>query len=146
MNMDTLTANHSDVLSKYQPVIGLEVHVQLLTQTKAFCGCINRYGGEPNTHCCPVCLGLPGALPVLNLKELGALAINAEIARDALDQAHKRLADALETKKAHEQRAATLFNASLTLTAALFAYAATTAITSSIRSLPKPALRKRSAS
>ena len=56
----------SDVLSKYQPVIGLEVHVQLLTQTKAFCGCINQYGGEPNTHCCPVCLGLPGALPVLN--------------------------------------------------------------------------------
>ncbi len=55
-----------DVLSKYQPVIGLEVHVQLLTRTKAFCGCINRYGGEPNTHCCPVCLGLPGALPVLN--------------------------------------------------------------------------------
>lgn len=51
---------------KYQPVIGLEVHVQLLTRTKAFCGCVNRYGGDPNTHCCPVCLGLPGALPVLN--------------------------------------------------------------------------------
>ena len=59
-------ADATSVLSKYQPVIGLEVHVQLLTQTKAFCGCINRYGGEPNTHCCPVCLGLPGALPVLN--------------------------------------------------------------------------------
>ena len=55
-----------DILSKYQPVIGLEVHVQLLTVTKAFCGCQNRYGGDPNTHCCPVCLGLPGALPVLN--------------------------------------------------------------------------------
>ena len=55
-----------DVLAKYQPVIGLEVHVQLLTRTKAFCGCINQYGGEPNTHVCPVCLGLPGALPVLN--------------------------------------------------------------------------------
>jgi len=55
-----------DVLAKYQPVIGLEVHVQLLTQTKAFCGCINKYGGDPNTHVCPVCLGLPGALPVLN--------------------------------------------------------------------------------
>ena len=64
--MTTLLDPKIDVLSKYQPVIGLEVHVQLLTQTKAFCGCINRYGGEPNTHCCPVCLGLPGALPVLN--------------------------------------------------------------------------------
>ena len=55
-----------EVLAKYQPVIGLEVHVQLLTRTKAFCGCKNEYGGEPNTHTCPVCLGLPGALPVLN--------------------------------------------------------------------------------
>jgi aspartyl-tRNA(Asn)/glutamyl-tRNA(Gln) amidotransferase subunit B len=55
-----------EVLAKYQPVIGLEVHVQLLTQSKAFCGCRNEYGGDPNTHVCPTCLGLPGALPVLN--------------------------------------------------------------------------------
>ena len=55
-----------EILAKYQPVIGLEVHVQLLTQTKAFCGCKNEYGGEPNTHTCPVCLGLPGALPFLS--------------------------------------------------------------------------------
>ena len=55
-----------DILAKYQPVIGLEVHVQLLTATKNFCGCKNEYGGDPNTHTCPVCLGLPGALPVLN--------------------------------------------------------------------------------
>ncbi len=55
-----------EIRDKYQPVIGLEVHVQLLTDTKAFCGCVNRYGGDPNTHACPVCLGLPGALPVLN--------------------------------------------------------------------------------
>ncbi len=82
--MPTRIALSPDVLAKYQPVIGLEVHVQLLTQTKAFCGCLNRYGGEPNTHVCPVCLGLPGALPVLNRKAveyavLAARAIGCEI-------------------------------------------------------------------
>jgi aspartyl-tRNA(Asn)/glutamyl-tRNA(Gln) amidotransferase subunit B len=68
-----------EVLAKYQPVIGLEVHVQLLTKTKAFCGCKNEYGGEPNTHVCPVCLGLPGALPVLNKQavEFAVLAAKA---------------------------------------------------------------------
>jgi aspartyl-tRNA(Asn)/glutamyl-tRNA(Gln) amidotransferase subunit B len=72
------------ILAKYQPVIGLEVHVQLLTRTKAFCGCRNEYGGEPNTHTCPTCLGLPGALPVLNRQAvefavLAAKAIGCEI-------------------------------------------------------------------
>ena len=53
-------------VSKYEPVIGLEVHVQLLTATKIFCGCSTRFGDPPNTNVCPVCLGLPGPLPVLN--------------------------------------------------------------------------------
>jgi aspartyl-tRNA(Asn)/glutamyl-tRNA(Gln) amidotransferase subunit B len=77
--MSTATMLSPEILAKYQPVIGLEVHVQLLTATKAFCGCINQYGGEPNTHVCPVCLGLPGALPVLNRKavEFAVLAARA---------------------------------------------------------------------
>ena len=62
----TTAALSSDLLAKYEPVIGLEVHVQLLTATKAFCGCANRYGAAPNTNVCPTCLGLPGALPVLS--------------------------------------------------------------------------------
>ena len=50
----------------YRTIVGLEIHVELSTKTKAFCGCENKYGGEPNTRVCPVCLGMPGALPVLN--------------------------------------------------------------------------------
>ena len=55
---------------KYEPVIGLEVHVELKTKTKIFCGCTTAFGGDPNTHTCPVCLGLPGTLPVLNKQVL----------------------------------------------------------------------------
>jgi aspartyl-tRNA(Asn)/glutamyl-tRNA(Gln) amidotransferase subunit B len=72
------------VLAKYEPVIGLEVHVQLLTRTKAFCGCQNHFGSEPNTNICPVCLGLPGSLPVLNAQAvafatLASLALNCQV-------------------------------------------------------------------
>jgi aspartyl-tRNA(Asn)/glutamyl-tRNA(Gln) amidotransferase subunit B len=73
-----------EVLAKYEPVIGLEVHVQLLTKSKIFCGCANRFGDAPNSNVCPVCLGLPGTLPVLNRRavEMGmraSLAINCTV-------------------------------------------------------------------
>jgi hypothetical protein len=53
---------------EFEPVIGLEVHAQLKTSTKIFCGCSTAFGAPPNTHTCPVCLGMPGVLPVLNRK------------------------------------------------------------------------------
>jgi len=68
-----------DVLAKFEPVIGLEVHVQLGTQTKIFCGCPTSFGADPNTKVCPVCLGLPGALPVLS-RQAVELAISASLA------------------------------------------------------------------
>lgn len=66
---------------QYETVIGLEVHIELSTQTKIFCGCSTAFGGEPNTHTCPVCTGMPGALPVLN-KKVVEYAIALGIATD----------------------------------------------------------------
>ena len=69
----------SDLIAKYEPVIGLEVHVQLATRTKIFCGCATSFGAPPNTNVCPVCLGLPGALPVLS-RQAVEYAIEASLA------------------------------------------------------------------
>ncbi len=73
---------------KYEAVIGIEVHAELSTKTKIYCGCENKFGGEINTHCCPVCTGMPGALPVLNGKVVeyavkAGLAMNCEITKES---------------------------------------------------------------
>jgi aspartyl-tRNA(Asn)/glutamyl-tRNA(Gln) amidotransferase subunit B len=75
-------------MKNYETVIGLEVHVELATKTKIFCGCTTEFGGKPNTHCCPVCMGMPGTLPVLNKKVVeyaiaAGLAMDCEITRNA---------------------------------------------------------------
>ena len=80
-----------EVLAKYEPVIGLEVHVQLLTRTKIFCGCSTRFGDPPNTNVCPVCLGLPGTLPVLN-KRAVEMGMRAALALHCTVHEHSRFA------------------------------------------------------
>jgi aspartyl-tRNA(Asn)/glutamyl-tRNA(Gln) amidotransferase subunit B len=80
-----------EVLAKYETVIGLEVHVQLLTNTKIFCSCANRFGDAPNSNVCPVCLGLPGTLPSLN-KRAVELAMRASLALNCTVHEHSRFA------------------------------------------------------
>ncbi|GHU79982.1 aspartyl/glutamyl-tRNA(Asn/Gln) amidotransferase subunit B [Clostridia bacterium] len=81
-------------MPNYETVVGLEIHVELATRSKAFCGCTTEFGGAPNTHVCPVCMGLPGALPVLNRQVVefavqAGLALNCSITRNALfDRKH----------------------------------------------------------
>ena len=82
--MSTISQVSPEVRAKYEPVIGLEVHVHLLTETKIFCGCSTKFGAPPNSNVCPVCLGMPGALPVLNRRAvafavLAAQALGCEI-------------------------------------------------------------------
>lgn len=81
-------------MSTYETVVGLEIHVELATKSKIFCGCTTQFGGEPNTHVCPVCMGLPGSLPVLNRDAaryaiMAGLALNCDITRNArFDRKH----------------------------------------------------------
>ena len=85
MSNAQLTVPFDEAMTRYEPIIGLEVHVELGTNSKMFCSCATAFGAPPNTQVCPVCLGLPGSMPVLNKVAVEStirigLALNCEIA------------------------------------------------------------------
>ncbi|HEY9411844.1 MAG TPA: Asp-tRNA(Asn)/Glu-tRNA(Gln) amidotransferase GatCAB subunit B, partial [Jiangellaceae bacterium] len=85
MTVTTALPTFEDAIARFDPVMGMEVHVELGTVTKMFCGCSTAFGGEPNSQVCPTCLGLPGSLPVVNRVAVESairigLALNCQIA------------------------------------------------------------------
>src|SRR3712207_7435277 len=98
----TALPSYDDATTRYEPVIGLETHVELGTNTKMFCGCPTEFGAEPNTQVCPVCLGLPGALPVANRAAIEATIRRSEEHTSELQSRQYLVCRLLLEKKKHK--------------------------------------------